>query len=397
MKSRTLLFLLLMTFTAARSQTDEAHRLYLQAKKYSFEQKWQTAADLFAQLGKEYPSSAYREEAAFWVGYCLEKAGELQKAYDAFESMLSAFPKGTWSDDAWTHRIALAEQLAQKPGDRYYEALYRALEFDDEEIMFAAASALGRLGDRRALPVLKAMRGKPFFDREAEKLVEQLETQAPASNPARSIVGGDGRRTLRVPTADDRINYFQEHRFEQYRSLARKDDNWSADELIDFAVWHIVTTEQFDAYLALDRRGRMEWLEEFWRQRDPTLGTLENEAREEFYRRIDYARRNFSYYDGRQDFYYAPWDARGEVYIKFGRPEQRTITDEGEFWRYPQYNNVTFFIRPNVTNIFGRSIFISSLDNKSMRSAIRPSERQKWRNFHNEYIFQPGFYFTMKK
>ncbi len=108
------------------------------------------------------------------------------------------------------------------------------------------------------------------------------------------------------------------------------------------------------------------------------------------------AREKFNYFDNLSNFYYAPWDARGEIYIKFGAPAKRVKNNDGELWSYPQYENVTFFIRPNVTNIFGRSIFISSLNNRSLRSASRRGDVAEWRRFHNEFIFQPGFYFTPK-
>lgn len=402
---RALFFCFCALFTSIGfAQEDAAHRLYLQAKKFSFNQQWSEASELFAQLVKDYPKSSYCEEAHFWVGYSLEKAGESIRAYDTFEKMLRLYPAGTWYDDAVSHQIMLAEKLAQKRGDRFYQALRQAMESQEQEVKFPAAMALARLGDRRALSVLKSLKGQPLFDQEAEKLVQQLEkatdlpdeiAMADGGSPALQADGGEARSAIQFDAADDKINYFQEHRFEQYRSMTRKDDSWTRDELVDFAVWHILQTDQFDEYTSLDRQRRGQWLDEFWKKHDPTPATVENECLEEFDRRVDYARSQFNYFDRMKDFYYAPWDARGEVYIKFGQPEKRTTNDEGEFWYYPTYNQITFFIRPHVTNIFGRSIFISSLDNKSMRSVARLSDRLKWRNFHNEYIFQPGFYFTL--
>jgi GWxTD domain-containing protein len=411
MKNRSIRALILLfcfcalSVTLGYSQEDAAHRLYLQAKKFSFNQQWREASELFAQLVKDYPKSPYCEEAHFWVGYSLEKAGEFLRAYDAFEKMMRLYPSSAWLDDAVSHQVMLAEKLAQKRGDRYYLTLRKAMESQENEAKYPAAMALARLGDRRALPVLKSLRGQPLYDQEAEKLVQQLETAMDL--PDETAVtdgggpvglqadGGEAKSAIQFDAKDDKINYFQEHRFEQYRSMTRKDDSWTRDELVDFAVWHILPTDQFDEYASLDRQRRGLWLDEFWKKHDPTPATVENECREEFERRVDYARSQFNYFDRMKDFYYAPWDARGEVYVKFGQPEKRTTNDEGEFWYYSIYNQITFFIRPHVTNIFGRSIFISSLDNKSMRSIARPSDRLKWRNFHNEYIFQPGFYFTL--
>lgn len=58
----------------------------------------------------------------------------------------------------------------------------------------------------------------------------------------------------------------------------------------------------------------------FWRDRDPTLvsGGAHREA--EHYRRVWYARTFFS-----EKVY--PWDRRGEVYIRYGKPEYRSRSD----------------------------------------------------------------------
>lgn len=58
-------------------------------------------------------------------------------------------------------------------------------------------------------------------------------------------------------------------------------------------------------------------IEDFWKERDPTPGTAENEFREEFYRRIITANRNFR-------FMRRPgWRSdRGRIYIQYGEPDQ---------------------------------------------------------------------------
>lgn len=62
---------------------------------------------------------------------------------------------------------------------------------------------------------------------------------------------------------------------------------------------------------------RAKAIEDFWKERDPTLGTAENEFREEFYRRITTANRNFR-------FMRRPgWRTdRGRIYIQYGEPDQ---------------------------------------------------------------------------
>jgi len=397
-----IILLIVLSISAGVAQQDPAHQLYLQAKKFSFNQKWSDAAQLFQQLIADYPKSQFIEESYFWMAYCWEKDGENESAFQAFIKLEQLYPQSLWSDDAAAHKILLAEKMAQKPGDQFYLTLYAALQNDNNEIKLQAARALARLGDNKALPAFNSLRGLVEFDDETLALIRRLEdADKPAVN--QPIIGRDeylknetNKEQLppRSGRIDSQVNIFQEHRFEQYKAMTRKDNEWSEGDLRLFALWHILASREFDDLQKLDQKGREVWLDAFWKEHDPTPATPENECRDEFERRLKYARSKYDYYDRLENYYYAPWDARGEVYIKFGEPQKRTENDEGEFWYYPQHNQVTFFIRPHITNIFGRSIFISSLDNRSMRSVARPSEREKWRNFHNEYIYQPGFYYT---
>ena len=62
------------------------------------------------------------------------------------------------------------------------------------------------------------------------------------------------------------------------------------------------------------------FLQRFWTEKEPDLTTAANERLLEHYRRVWYARRNFS--GGRQ-----PWDRRGDVYVRFGEPDHRSRSD----------------------------------------------------------------------
>ena len=69
---------------------------------------------------------------------------------------------------------------------------------------------------------------------------------------------------------------------------------------------------------------RETYLSRFWNGKDPDLSTPVNERLLEHYRRVWYALTDFS--EGRQ-----PWDARGEVYIRFGEPDHRSRSDDPNF------------------------------------------------------------------
>jgi GWxTD domain-containing protein len=62
---------------------------------------------------------------------------------------------------------------------------------------------------------------------------------------------------------------------------------------------------------------KMEFIKIFWARRDPILRTRENEFKEEFYNRVDYANKNF------EERSTPGWKtARGQVYIAFGPPSR---------------------------------------------------------------------------
>ncbi len=101
--------------------------------------------------------------------------------------------------------------------------------------------------------------------------------------------------------------------------------NWLEEE-----VSYIITPLEKEVFLQLQSdRERELFIEAFWKQRDPTSGTPENEFKDEHYRRINYANYNF----GRS----APlpgWKTdRGRIYIILGEPRGiDRYTGETQMW-----------------------------------------------------------------
>lgn len=79
---------------------------------------------------------------------------------------------------------------------------------------------------------------------------------------------------------------------------------------------------------------------EFWDQRDPTPNTVYNELMAEYYRRIDYAFKKF----GSQENPMGHESDQGEVYIKFGPPneKERVFPTDGKTREIWKYDNRTF-------------------------------------------------------
>jgi len=130
----------------------------------------------------------------------------------------------------------------------------------------------------------------------------------------------------------------------------------------------IMTEEEMEIYKRIpDREAKEEFIQEFWRIRDPDTSTAVNENKAEFEKRIEYANRWFGWRNpdkGRlkpeEQKRYRGWDTeRGRIYIVLGPPDsliydgsalmnegRRISSPEGRryetwaYWRYRLY--VTF-------------------------------------------------------
>jgi len=88
------------------------------------------------------------------------------------------------------------------------------------------------------------------------------------------------------------------------------------------------------------------WIVDFWKQRDPTPDTEENELQEEFYRRIDFANNYFTVNALDKE----GWKTdRGGIYIKYGPPtdverhQDQLNLPPYEIWYYKKINRRFFF------------------------------------------------------
>lgn len=95
---------------------------------------------------------------------------------------------------------------------------------------------------------------------------------------------------------------------------------------------YIITKEEKRAFLALQTdEERENFIENFWRRRDPNPDTEENEYREEYYERIAYANEKFT--SG-----IPGWKTdRGRIYIAWGKPDSIESHPSGGAYDRPSY------------------------------------------------------------
>jgi len=134
----------------------------------------------------------------------------------------------------------------------------------------------------------------------------------------------------------------------------------------------IMTDEEIKIYKRLpDEQSKEEFIEEFWRIRDPDLDTEENESKIAFEERVEYATKWFGPGDpfkGREEYdrheRYRGWNTdKGRIYIILGPPdelyfdglrmlgERYTARPEAahvEHWYYHQYRLLVVFTRGRV-------------------------------------------------
>ena len=101
---------------------------------------------------------------------------------------------------------------------------------------------------------------------------------------------------------------------------------------LDNDVAYIITNEEKKAFKALATdEERENFIEQFWRRRDPNPDTEENEYRDEYYERIAYA--NEHYASG-----IPGWKTdRGRVYIAWGKPDGVEAHPSGGSYNRPSY------------------------------------------------------------
>jgi len=124
------------------------------------------------------------------------------------------------------------------------------------------------------------------------------------------------------PTVDpaDKTRNFKAEAKKVYQDWVNKD------------VEYIITSDEKKAFKALKTdEERENFIENFWRRRDPDPDTEENEFREQYYERIAYA--NEHYASG-----IPGWKTdRGRIYITFGKPDSVETHPSGGAYDRPSY------------------------------------------------------------
>jgi HEAT repeat protein len=149
---------------AAWQDQDPAVAVYRQARSRLNDGNYKSAADLFSQIIRKYPRSAYAPDAYYWRAFALHKAGDNTAARAVLEEQQRKYPKTSTARDG-------ATLLAQVKGNLCEEGDQRACsevsvkanqsvkgcpkEDDEDDVRIAALNSFLNMNSERALPLLK--------------------------------------------------------------------------------------------------------------------------------------------------------------------------------------------------------------------------------------------------
>lgn len=150
-----LIILLVALVPLLRAQED--FDLFNEAMELRIQRDWDKALEKYESLKQKYPNSKYVDDAEFWSAYILKEQGKDSDAFQAYQAMKQKYPDSPWADDATMHQIGLAEKFVKQGQDSYRDFLKNQLESPHKNVKYQAALSLGKLGDKRAIPVLKEM------------------------------------------------------------------------------------------------------------------------------------------------------------------------------------------------------------------------------------------------
>ena len=103
--------------TPAPAAPNTERGAYDQIKNMVYDAQYQQAYEGSVHFLKKYAKSSNAEEVSFWRCYALQRAArDLTRSFDCYQTFLTQYPDGNWSDDARAEYVKVAKKLA-KAGD----------------------------------------------------------------------------------------------------------------------------------------------------------------------------------------------------------------------------------------------------------------------------------------
>lgn len=373
----------LISASSIRAQEREsAEETYQRARDLNMRGEWEEASELFRQIASG--DSPRAPDAAFYLGLCLENLpGRDEEAFQVYDALRQSHPDHPIAEKALSHQIILAGMLGE--GDRSYrEFLAKQIEADDPAVRMEAALSLARFGDERAVDRIEeilregsvdqqmmALERVPNFEPDtAERLAKDAAKRSPdpgiqvqAANLEESLkaTADERRRTERMLARDKRL---------LMETIKRQGETWTDEELLIHALFHVMPRRTFLTYVQGNKAERQRIYDDFLNDLDRRYRALSmQEIEVEIQRRIEHAVAEFSEpwratrsrYDIKEwltpDNPYAPWDARGELYIRYGQPSDIYLIGNNIVEWYYARLRIDFTVHEYKLNFFLNALY----------------------------------------
>ena len=107
-----------LALAAGAAMADEAQDVYSAGREAVFAERWADVRRTFEDFTRRFPTSAYADDAHYWLGMALYELGESERAYAVLKAMNANYPGSPWGDDGRALMIRCAEAVlksAQPP------------------------------------------------------------------------------------------------------------------------------------------------------------------------------------------------------------------------------------------------------------------------------------------
>lgn len=147
-----LLLILLSAASIFALQQGNDYNLYLEAKHSFYQKDYNDAILQYKQLLANYPQSAYREDAVYWLAFSYEKSGLFNSAIRTYDSLATYVPNSRWSNEA-TARVSMLASQFMKNGDIKYEKyLLKGLSSPNRHVQLRSIFELASTGLPQTFP-----------------------------------------------------------------------------------------------------------------------------------------------------------------------------------------------------------------------------------------------------
>ena len=354
------------------------HKLTFVKDEERFKASYEIEVALFSK-NKQFTASSHEEE------YIVETYQETQSTENFLINQTNLYlPEGDYKlrvklIDHNSNQVSQLEKQIYLPSQGTNKIIFSGLELARGVKEDLDSSKFSKRG-KEIIPSVSAFFGDPqnlfwvYLELYNLKISGTLDYlllyELEAAN--KSIVFRDTSKTTLIPSADKIFYEFKKIQIEDmpggsYTLRVRLTDkrgreiaNVQKDLNIEWSLLYQVKTEYLKAidllrYVAKSKELEelkeakeeervAKWLE-FWKSKDPTPDTPENELRDEYYKRVRYANQHFRIYD--KEGYKTDM---GMVYIKFGPPDEmdrhpfELSTRAYQIWYYYRLNRRFLFI-----------------------------------------------------